>query len=432
MIFEIRSSRRRPPTATDRQERLDWWRQERLREAKIMVIGAGALGNEVVKNLALLGVGYVLIVDFDHIEVSNLSRTALFRQSDLGKRKAPVAAQRAQEMCVESSAAVEALDGDVVWEVGLGVYRRMDLVLGCLDNLEARLAVNRACVLAGKPYIDGGIRGLAGSVYVFGPPFDCCFNCTTTKRERAAAGGRYDSCFQVMRRQYSEGRMATVQVTSALIAALQVEQAVKYLHGRLSARGVRMQYDGGGAKPYFEVTPILRRQGCECSEMRTLPEVAALDGDARTMTLRDCLTALQAQGIAEPVVKFPGSFVSHLFCAQCQQETPLLQPLYRLSNEQVQCRNCKIIGDRASLQLMMLGDSWDVIDPELVGYRDTILNLTLHELGFPRLPVFQVQDGQGRSYDFELAQEQQAALPGLSRARKRLPSADQVSPLSQS
>jgi adenylyltransferase/sulfurtransferase len=426
MTFQIKSSRRRTPTATDRQERIDWWSQDLLREARIMVVGAGALGNEVVKNLALLGVGYILIVDFDQIEISNLSRTALFRQSDLGKRKATVAAERARELCVEPSAEIEALDADVVWEVGLGVYRRMDLVLGCLDNLEARLAVNRACLLAGKPFIDGGIRGLAGSVYLFAPPCDCCFNCTTTKRERAALGGRYDSCFQIMRANYSEGRMATVQVTSAIIAAMQVEQAVKCLHGRLQINGVRLQYDGGGAKPYFEVTPILRRQRCECKEIVPLPEVLVLEGAAGTMTLRDCLAALERMGMAEPLIKFPSSFVSHLFCGNCNHETALLRPVFRLANDQVQCQNCKIIGDRASLQLMMTGDSWDVMSPDMADYRDTILDLTLHDLGFPHLAIFQVQDRHGRTFDFELSQDEESTLPGSSQVRKRMPAAGKV------
>ena len=432
MTFHIKSSRRRTPTATDRQERLEWWSQERLRRAKIMVVGAGALGNEVAKNLALLGVGYMLIVDFDHIEISNLSRTALFRQSDLGKRKAVVAAQRVQELCVEPAAVVEAIDGDVVWEAGLGLYRRMDVVLGCLDNLEARLAVNRACLLAGTPFIDGGIRGLAGSVYMFAPPFPCCFNCTTTKRERAAMGGRYDSCFQIMRRHYSEGRMATVQVTSAIIAAMQVEQAVKCLHGRGNMNGVRLQYDGGGGTPYFEVTPILRRQGCECEELRPSSEVAALEGAATTMTLRACLAALEQRGVAQPVLKFPSSFVSHLFCGNCNQETPLMQPIFRVSSDQVQCRTCRIVADRASLQLMMVGDSWDVMSPDMAEYRDAILDLTLHDLGVPRLAILQAQEAHGRSFDFELSQDEAATLPGLSHARKRTPAADQASTMSQS
>src|SRR5580658_10045721 len=75
----------------DRYSRLrliSWWRQERLRSARILVVGAGALGNEVVKNLALLGVGTTYLIDLDVVESSNLSRSVLFREADSGQSKA--------------------------------------------------------------------------------------------------------------------------------------------------------------------------------------------------------------------------------------------------------------------------------------------------------------------------------------------------------
>ena len=79
----------------DRYERfrlIEWWNQDRLKAASALVVGAGALGNEVAKNLALLGVGRIWIADFDRIETTNLTRSALFRGSDVGKWKAQVLA----------------------------------------------------------------------------------------------------------------------------------------------------------------------------------------------------------------------------------------------------------------------------------------------------------------------------------------------------
>lgn len=412
MNFHVKDFRKHTESATDRQERVSWWSQDKLRQARILVVGAGALGNEVVKNLALLGVGHILIADFDAIELSNLSRTALFRSSDLGKRKSPVAAARARELCVEPGAKIASFDGDVVWELGLGIYRSMDIVLGCLDNVEARLAVNRACMLAGKPFIDAGIRGLAGSVYVFAPPFECCFNCTTTKRERAAAGGRYDSCFQIIRRNYSEGRMATVQVTSALIAAMQTEQAIKWLHGRLPKTGLRLQYDGGSGAPYFDVTPIHRRPGCECETTRPLEGVAKLPGSFADSTLAQVLESAAAAGVQEPVLKFPSSFVPYLFCGDCGQNSTIMKPIFRLRNEEVQCAHCRKIGARESLQLIRLGDSLDLFDPVIAAeQREALLQTTLPELGFPLHPVMLFQSGNGREYYFEFAKPEIENMP---------------------
>ena len=77
---------------------ISWWEREKVENAKVMVVGAGALGNEVIKNLTLMGVGSIFIVDFDTIELANLSRSVLFRESDSGRNKAEIAAARAKDL----------------------------------------------------------------------------------------------------------------------------------------------------------------------------------------------------------------------------------------------------------------------------------------------------------------------------------------------
>jgi molybdopterin/thiamine biosynthesis adenylyltransferase len=91
------------PAEEDRFQRfrlIGWWDQERLSRAKVLVIGAGALGNEIIKNLALLGVGHLFIADLDRIENSNLSRSILYRAADNGRFKAETAARAARDICV--------------------------------------------------------------------------------------------------------------------------------------------------------------------------------------------------------------------------------------------------------------------------------------------------------------------------------------------
>ena len=90
-----------PEGRYDRQE-LAGWSQQRLSQAKVLVIGAGAIGNEVVKGLALVGVGCVMVVDMDHVAPSNLTRCVLFRDSDVGRPKADVVCERAAELNPDS------------------------------------------------------------------------------------------------------------------------------------------------------------------------------------------------------------------------------------------------------------------------------------------------------------------------------------------
>src|SRR5258708_6222136 len=104
-----------------RQRLMACWDQEKVSKASILVAGAGALGNEVLKNLALIGVGHILVIDFDRVEVANLSRSLLFREEDIGRPKASTAAQALQQINPEIR--VEAIDGDLETHLGLGQIR---------------------------------------------------------------------------------------------------------------------------------------------------------------------------------------------------------------------------------------------------------------------------------------------------------------------
>lgn len=124
---------------------ISWWQQEVVRNATVLVVGAGALGNEVLKNLALMGIGNLIIADFDTIEDSNLSRSVLFRAGDNGRRKVDIAAAAVKEL--NPDVGVKAWHGDINFEMGLGVFRHVDAIVGCLDNREARLSLNRLSLI---------------------------------------------------------------------------------------------------------------------------------------------------------------------------------------------------------------------------------------------------------------------------------------------
>src|SRR5256885_6135492 len=100
--------------------------QPRLSRARVVVVGAGALGNEIVKNLSLLGVGNLFIADLDRVENSNLSRSILFREADNGTFKAEAAVRGARDVYPKVKA--QPFVGNVVYDLGLGVFRWADVV----------------------------------------------------------------------------------------------------------------------------------------------------------------------------------------------------------------------------------------------------------------------------------------------------------------
>ena len=210
---------------SDRYSRLrliPWWRQERLNAARVLVVGAGALGNEVLKNLALIGVGTVIVIDLDAVEPSNLSRSVLFRLEDGGRSKAEVAAERAGE--INPDVTFHPIRGDVITDLGLGLFADVDVVIGCLDNREARLWVNRQCWKVGTPWVDSGIQEIQGVVKVFVPPDSACYECAMTARDYQLLNVRY-SCPLLRRDQILEGKVPTAPTIASMMAALEVQEA---------------------------------------------------------------------------------------------------------------------------------------------------------------------------------------------------------------
>ncbi len=220
---------------------IEWWDQDIIAGARVLVVGAGALGNEILKNLALLGFRQLVVVDMDRVEESNLSRSVLFRTENQGEFKAVVAARAARELYPD--AVIEPVVANVVHDLGAGIFRWADLVICGLDNREARLHVNRMCYAAGTPWIDGAIEVLSGVARLFRPAEGACYECTMGEADWRLLAQRR-SCSLLARQLVSEGRVPTTPTTSAIIAAVQCQEAVKLLHGRSTLDGAGWVFDG--------------------------------------------------------------------------------------------------------------------------------------------------------------------------------------------
>ncbi|MBC7861605.1 MAG: HesA/MoeB/ThiF family protein, partial [Bacteroidia bacterium] len=163
-----------------RQLQLPGWGVEtqlKLKTARILVIGAGALGCAVLQNLSLAGVGTLGIADDDIVSLTNLQRQVLFDVSDIGSSKAQTAKNKIEKL--NPFVKVE-LFGERIFEGNvLSILKEYDVIVDGSDNFETKYLLNDACVILNKPLVSGSIEGFEGQVAVFnfmdGPTYRCLF-----------------------------------------------------------------------------------------------------------------------------------------------------------------------------------------------------------------------------------------------------------------
>jgi sulfur-carrier protein adenylyltransferase/sulfurtransferase len=190
--------------------------QKRLKNAKVLVVGAGGLGSPALLYLAAAGVGTLGIVDFDVVDESNLQRQIIHGVSDIGKPKAESARDSIQEInpYVEVILHEERLDSDNA----LDIFRPYDLIVDGTDNFATRYLVNDACVLLGKPYVWGSIYRFDGQASVFWAEYGPCYRCLYPE---PPPPGMVPSC--------AEG--GVLGVLCASIGSIQVNEAIKVITG---------------------------------------------------------------------------------------------------------------------------------------------------------------------------------------------------------
>jgi molybdopterin/thiamine biosynthesis adenylyltransferase len=149
-----------------RQQLIEGWDQETLEKSTIIIIGIGALGCEIAKDFALMGIGKLILVDLDTIETSNLSRQMLFRPGDEGRPKAEVAAERLKEMnhYLKIDSYFEKLQ-----KLPISVYEESDVIIAALDNFNARLDLNKICLRLKKPLVEAGTVGFEAHCQIIIP-----------------------------------------------------------------------------------------------------------------------------------------------------------------------------------------------------------------------------------------------------------------------
>jgi molybdopterin/thiamine biosynthesis adenylyltransferase len=213
----------------DRSKRVPWFDLERTLRAHALVVGAGALGNEVVKDLVLSGIRRITLVDMDRVVRSNLNRCVFFTSEDArGSRlKVEAVAEGAQRLDDQVDITTEA---ERIEDLGEDVFKGKDVILGCLDNLATRVHVNANAYHLGIPYVDGGTMGLMGKVHMVLPPDTSCIECTLNATHYRVIEQRY-SCTG-SETTFVEPKLAAEITTTSVVAAIQAREAIKVVNDR--------------------------------------------------------------------------------------------------------------------------------------------------------------------------------------------------------
>jgi len=226
----------------ERARRIDWLDMNSISKTRVLMVGAGAIGNEVGKNLVLSGFRDITVVDMDRVVRSNLARCLFFSETDAveGHLKAKIVSEGMARF--DSCADIRPVIG-TIQEQGDGFIRHFDVVLGCLDNVLARLHVNSQCCFHGVPYIDGAMDGFNGKVQVVlpgnGPCLECGMNYSHAKivEQRFSCTGNDVSLFLP--------KIGAEITTTSIVGAIMVREALKLASGKQELAVKNVVYYGG-------------------------------------------------------------------------------------------------------------------------------------------------------------------------------------------
>uniref|UniRef100_A0A8W7P367 SUMO-activating enzyme subunit n=1 Tax=Anopheles coluzzii TaxID=1518534 RepID=A0A8W7P367_ANOCL len=161
--------------------------QKKITESKVLVVGAGGIGCEILKNLVLTGFTDIEIIDLDTIDVSNLNRQFLFHKEHVGKSKANVARESA--LAFNPNAKIKAYHDSITTNnYGVNFFQQFSIVLNALDNRAARSHVNRLCLTADVPLIESGTAGYNGQVELIKRGLTSCYECVPQPAQKSYPG----------------------------------------------------------------------------------------------------------------------------------------------------------------------------------------------------------------------------------------------------
>ncbi|MGA9098348.1 MAG: HesA/MoeB/ThiF family protein [Methanotrichaceae archaeon] len=214
--------------------------QEKLKDAKVFIAGAGGLGSPISVYLAAAGIGRIVLVDNDVVELSNLNRQILYWEKDVGKSKALSAEEKLREM--NSDINIEAIPETLDEHNASSLVGDADLIIDAMDNFDTRYLLNKTALAKNIPFIHGAIYGFHGQATTVLPGKTACLRCIFARAPPRAA-------------------FPVVGVTPGVIGLIQATEAIKYLTGMGELLANKLLI-WDGLKPSMETIDVKRDQAC--------------------------------------------------------------------------------------------------------------------------------------------------------------------------
>jgi molybdopterin/thiamine biosynthesis adenylyltransferase len=366
------------------------YNRKRLSSLKVMVVGAGALGNEVIKNLSLLGLGTIYIIDRDVIEASNLTRSVLFCVPQIHQIianrtwKAEFAASRVREINPEVRPFAIVKE---IADVGLGVLARMHLVFSCLDNELARLELSWACQRVNVPFVDAGLGRTnysSGLVSVFPGSAGPCYACRKGRQRRREIlqelHGLEDPCWLKERQLEEQGSVATTPVMASVVGAMQVEMGLRHLltpdpSSSTEGKSVRVAL---APNPLMECFSFAASPECPLHEAK-VGEIVKLNNNRSTdISVAELICATKGEAQSdEGTLCLDWPIIAEAECRHCRGQW---QPMMRKARFQRvgRCPFCESnnVAEREVLNSIDLSSRW--------------ASMTLTQVGLPAQHIHEV------------------------------------------
>lgn len=303
-----------------------WWNRTKVKNARIMVVGCGALGNEVIKNLVMMNITNLIIVDFDEIEYSNLSRSIFFDQDNVANSSRKVDAIKHKVASLNPAVNIHAIHADICNGVGLSFFQDVDVIISCVDNRIARLHINKYAFQFSTPWIDGAIENLSGSVKVYRKG-ETCYECNLSQIERQEMNAKL-SCADVIYEHVSQGSIATTSISASIIGAIQVQEALKIIHGYDDVLLKETLYYEGFNNLYLHYNESSQHSDCHCQ----YPDIRVANSD---LTIQDSVQSLFSkiditQNDSNPIIFLRSPLVTEVECINSHEIYTTFLPKYKL------------------------------------------------------------------------------------------------------